>query len=161
MYEIGDLVYVLDSARKIGISPKLQPVWKGPYNISKVISSILFEVAEKRKSFVLHHDRLKPCEDCSIPLWLHRKRNKILNNLDKEDPENEDNFCLEWLFDNEPKNTDVSLPKYCQEEVQSFPDDPASPESTLKIDSGDQLPELQPSRSGHDRKRPHHLQDYI
>ena len=49
MYEVGDLVYVLDSARKIGISPKLQPVWKGPYVISKVHSPILFEVADKRK----------------------------------------------------------------------------------------------------------------
>ena len=72
-YEIGDLVYVLDSARKICISPKLQLVWNGPYVISKVISPILFEVTDKRKSFVLHHDRLKPCEDCSVPLWLRRK----------------------------------------------------------------------------------------
>ena len=171
-YEIGDLVYVLDSARKIGISPKLQPVWKGPYVISKVISPILFEVADKRKSFVLHHDRLKPCEDRSIPLWLRRKRNKISNDLDQEDPENEDNFCLEWLFDIEPDNTDVNPPEYCPEEVQSFLDDSVLPESTLKserqLDSGDQLPELpellpelQPNRSGRERRRPRHLQDYI
>ena len=164
-YEIGDLVYVLDSARKIGISPKLQPVWKGPYVISKFISPILFEVADKRKSFVLHNDRLKPCEDRSIPLWLHRKRNKILNDLDQEDPENEDDFCLEWLFGNEPDNTDVSLPEYCQEKVQSFSDDQVLPESTLgteqQLDSGNQLPELQPRRSGRERRRPRHLQDYI
>ena len=62
-YEIGDIVYVLYLARKIGLSPKLQPAWKGPYVISKVLSPILFEVADK-KIFVLHHDRLKPCEDC-------------------------------------------------------------------------------------------------
>ena len=48
-YEIGDLVYVLDSARKIGLSPKLQPTWKGPYVISKVLSPILFEVGDKKK----------------------------------------------------------------------------------------------------------------
>ena len=164
-YEIGDLVYVLDSARKIGISPKLQPEWKGPYVISKVISPIIFEVADKRKSFVLHHDRLKPCEDRAIPLWLRRKRSKILNDLDQEDPENEDDFCLDWLFENEPDDTDVSLLGYCQEKVQLFPDDPVSPESTLEIeqhlDSGDQLPELQPTRSGRERRRPRHLQDYI
>ena len=34
-YEVGDIVYVLDSARKIGLSPKLKPVWKGPNVISK------------------------------------------------------------------------------------------------------------------------------
>ena len=137
---------------------------QGPYVISKVISPILFEVADKRKSFVLHHDRLKPCEDRSIPLWLRRKRSKILNDLDQEDPENEDDFCLDWLFENEPDNTDVHLPEYCQEKVQLFPDDPVSPESTLEteqLDSGDQLPELQPSRSGRERRRPRHLQDYI
>ena len=75
-----------------------------------------------------------------------------MNDLNQEDPENEDDFCLEWLFDNEPANTDASLPEYCQEKVQSFSDDPVSPESTLgieqQLDSGDQLPELQPSRSG-------------
>ena len=45
----GDLVYDLDSTRKIGFIPKLQPAWKGPYVISKVISPILFEVADKKK----------------------------------------------------------------------------------------------------------------
>ena len=158
-------MYVLDSARKISTSPKLQPVWKGPYVIFKVSSPILFEVTDKRKSFVLHHDRLKPCEDHSIPLWLRRKRSKFLNNLDQEDPENEDDFCLEWLFDNEPDNTDASLPEYYQEEVQSFSDDQVLPESTLgavqQLDSGDQLSELQPSRSGRERRRPRHLQAYI
>ena len=71
------IVYVLDLARKIGISPKLQPVWKGPYVISKVISPILFEVTDKRKSFVLHHDKLKPCEDHSVPLWLKYRRSML------------------------------------------------------------------------------------
>ena len=92
-----------------------------------------------------------------------------MNDLDQEDPENEDDFCLEWLFNNEPDNTDVSLPEYCQEDVQSFSDDQVLPESTLHIDqqldSEDQLPELlpelQPSRSGRERRRLRHLQDYI
>ena len=156
MYEVGDLVYVIHSARKIGTSPKLQPVhnFQGSFTYS----------VDKKKSFVLHHDRLKPCKDRSIPLWLHRKQNKILNNLDQEDPENKDNFCLEWLFDNEPDNTDTSLPEYYQEEVQSFPDDQVLPESTLEteqqLDSGDQLPELKPSRCGRER-RLCHLQDCI
>ena len=69
---------------KIGISPKLQLVWKGPYIIFKVISPILFEVADKKESFVLHHNRLKPCEDRSVPLWLCRKWNKILTTLTKK-----------------------------------------------------------------------------
>ena len=88
-----------------------------------------------------------------------------MNNLDQDDPENEDNFCLEWLFDNEPDNTDASLQENYQEEVQSFPDNQVLPESTLEteqqLDSRDQLPELQPSRCGRERRRPRHLQDFI
>ena len=40
--EVGDLVYVLDTAKKVGLSPKLQKVWKGPMLVVEAISSILF-----------------------------------------------------------------------------------------------------------------------
>ena len=81
-YETGDLVYVLDTAKKVGLSPKLQKVWKGPMLVVEVISSILFRVANRKKTFVLHHDRLKPCEDREIPLWLRRERNALLSELE-------------------------------------------------------------------------------
>ena len=158
-YEIGDLVYVLDSARKIGISPKSQPVWKGPYVISKVISPILFEVTDKRKSFVLHHDRLKPCEDRFVPLWLRRKRSKILNNSDQEDLENIEDLCLERLF--EAPDTGLDAPKYHQEETQIVSEDQDLPNQLETLRESEQLLELQPSRSGRERRRPRHLQDYI
>lgn len=55
------------------------------------ISSILFRVAGRKSSEVLHHDRLKLCNDRNIPLWLKRKRHDILsgshdsaNDLDNE-----------------------------------------------------------------------------
>ena len=67
-YEVGDLVYVLDTARKVGLSPKLPKVWKGPMLVVEAIFSILFQVANRKKSFVLHHDGLKLCEDREIPL---------------------------------------------------------------------------------------------
>ena len=76
-YEVGDLVYRIESVKKVGQSPKLQQVWKGPLLIIQVISPILFRVADRKKTYVLHHDRLKPCEDRDIPLWLRRKRNKL------------------------------------------------------------------------------------
>ena len=31
-----------------------------------------------KKSYILHHDRLKPCEDRDTPLWIRRKRNSLL-----------------------------------------------------------------------------------
>ena len=66
-YEVGDLVYKLDSAKKVGQSPKLQQVWKGPFLVTKVLSPVLFRVCDRKKSYVLHHDRLKPCKDRDIP----------------------------------------------------------------------------------------------
>ena len=47
-FSVGDLVYCLDSSRKIGRSPKLrsQP-WKGPFIISK---KMLFKITGQRKS---------------------------------------------------------------------------------------------------------------
>ena len=35
-YDVGDLVYVLDTAKKVGFSPK--QYWKGPTLVVKVIS---------------------------------------------------------------------------------------------------------------------------
>ena len=77
-YEVGDLVYSLDSARKIGQSSKLQQIWKGPMLVTKVLTPILFEVTGRKKPVVIHHDRLKPCCDRNIPIWLHCKRNQLL-----------------------------------------------------------------------------------
>ena len=79
-YEVGDLVYLLDSARKIGQSSKLQQIWKGPMLVTKVLTPILCDVMGRKKPVVIHHDRLKPCCDRNIPIWLRRKRNQLLGN---------------------------------------------------------------------------------
>ena len=67
-YEVGDLVYKLDSTEKVGQSPKLQKDWKGPFLIVEVVSPLLFRIADRKKTHVLHHDRLKPCLDRDISL---------------------------------------------------------------------------------------------
>ena len=48
-YEVGDLVYRLDTAKKVGFSPKLQQVWKGPLVVAEVISPLLFRIVDKKK----------------------------------------------------------------------------------------------------------------
>lgn len=72
-YNVGDLVYYLDSSRKIGLSPKLKrEPWKGPYVVSKKLSDLLYEISgsQKNKRRVMHHDRLKPYLSDSIPDWV-------------------------------------------------------------------------------------------
>ena len=158
-YEVGDLVYKLDSAKKVGQSPKLQKIWKGPFLIVQVISPILFKVSDKKKTYVLHHDRLKPCEDRDVPLWLRRKRSNLLDNeiVDSED------LCLDKLFEEKP-----SLEKSVEHELeQSGLDNLVSAEVPL-LDSHDDVvndacfsDNLPPTRTGRERKRPKHLADYV
>ena len=78
-YEIGDFVYRLNSASKTGESKKLKPVWIGPLVVIDVINPVLFWVKDRKKEYVLHHDRLKRCEDRSIPFWLRKLCHNLLD----------------------------------------------------------------------------------
>ena len=78
-YDVGDFVYRLNQATKTGQSRKLKPVWKGPLVVIKVLSPVLFRVRDRKKEHVLHHDKLKPCTDRHIPMWLRRLRHQVLS----------------------------------------------------------------------------------
>ena len=53
----------------------------------EVVSPVLFRIADRKKTYVLHHDRLKPCLDRDVPLWLRRKRSSLLQGLNKDNGE--------------------------------------------------------------------------
>ena len=78
-YEVGDPVYLVDSAKKVGEVSKLRSPWKGPYIVTEVISSILYRVKNRKKTLVVNHDRMKLCRDKEMPNWLTRIRNSLLN----------------------------------------------------------------------------------
>ena len=48
--------------------------------VTKVLTPIPFEVTGRKKPVIIHYDRLKPCCDRNIPIWLHCKRNQLLGN---------------------------------------------------------------------------------
>ena len=75
-YEKGDLVYQHNEAGQVGQSKKLQPIFIGPVIVTQVLSPVLYRV--ENRSYVLHHDRLIPCKDRIIPLWIRRKRHDLL-----------------------------------------------------------------------------------
>lgn len=102
-YEIGDIVYLIDSSTKIRESKKLKPIFKGPYLVTKVLSPILFKIKNRKKEFVVHHDRIKPCNDRVLPDWLQRLRTELL----RLDPLNaadldESSLHLDKLFVEQP-----------------------------------------------------------
>ena len=78
-YEVGDFVYRLNSTSKVVESKKLKPVWLGPLVVTAVINPVLFCVKDRKNEFVLHHDRLKPCEDQVVPLWMFRMCHMMLD----------------------------------------------------------------------------------
>ena len=62
-FKIGDMVWLHCPAVPRGKSPKLHCYWQGPYIIHKVLSDILYQIQHrdnKRKSMVVHFNRLKP-----------------------------------------------------------------------------------------------------
>jgi transposase InsO family protein len=105
-YEVGDLVYVINSASKKGQSRKLQSVFCGPYVVTHRYSDILYQVQGRRErdQFVLHHDRLKLCKDRDIPAWLQRKRAQILQNGPPPILDLDDSLHLESLWPDDSKD---------------------------------------------------------
>ena len=77
--EVGDFVYQLNGATKLGESKKLKPIWIGPLVVTAVINPVLFCVKDHKKEYVLHHDCLKPCKDRVVPLWLWRMQHNMLD----------------------------------------------------------------------------------
>ena len=71
-YEVNDVVYILDSAQKKGVSKKLQPTWKGPGVIIEKKSSYVYKVKLPLGNTVINHDRMKLCEDRVLPRWVER-----------------------------------------------------------------------------------------
>ena len=144
-FQVGDLVYRLDSASSAGESRKLKPVYVGPLIVSEVISPLLYRLEGRQRSQVLHHDRLRYCADRSIPMWVRRKRHEILD-LDSTLPYSHDE--LEKSMDKAPsdvlppvgqppvedvENLDVTLP---------FTGGAGSLESTLTLPGPDDLEPL-------------------
>jgi len=77
-YAVGDAVYKLNAGTKTGESKKLKPVWGGPFVVMTVLSSALYRVKDRKGEYVMHHDRMKLCEDRCLPMWLRRLRHGVL-----------------------------------------------------------------------------------
>jgi hypothetical protein len=79
-YAVGSMVYVLDSTRTVGLSPKLSSdKWKGPQLITRKISELLFEIKStvKSRTKIIHHNRLKPYHGDEVPDWISKWRSSV------------------------------------------------------------------------------------
>ena len=69
--EAGDAVWLHHSARKKGLSPKLQRPWQGPYIVIKHINDLVYRIklGPKAKPKVVHRNRLWKYTGENIPTW--------------------------------------------------------------------------------------------
>ncbi|CAC5423873.1 unnamed protein product [Mytilus coruscus] len=117
-YQPGDLVYKADSTTKVGQSRKLKSPWCGPF---LVVSSRhpLYTIRGRKGDSVVHHDKLKRCNDRDIPTWIKRLRHALFqaesemdenwDDLDDTIPYSVD-FNVQGMFEsNEPTIESVVL----------------------------------------------------
>ncbi|XP_070546257.1 uncharacterized protein [Ptychodera flava] len=71
-YDLGDCVYILDTATIKGKCRKLSPPWKGPGIVVEKLTPYLYRVKIKRQETVVHHDRMKLCKDSTLPDWIRK-----------------------------------------------------------------------------------------
>ena len=97
-FDVGDIVYLKNMSTIVGVSKKLQPIMKGPFIVTKVISPLLYKISDRTHEYVKHHDMIKLCEDRNIPLWVLRKRQQVLdpnNTRVEEVPEEPEDIIMD------------------------------------------------------------------
>jgi transposase InsO family protein/DNA-binding MarR family transcriptional regulator len=79
LYEVGDVVWCVHESRKVGVTPKLEKRYEGPYLITSKLSTINFviQLNQEGDQRCVHHDKLKRYEGCNLPRWILRAKKSI------------------------------------------------------------------------------------
>ena len=79
-FNVGDSVWYANKLRKKGVSPKLQPKWRGPCLVTRKFNDCLVHIqVSAKKSLTCHTDLLKPSYSTKLPGWFKRKRRQLLS----------------------------------------------------------------------------------
>ncbi|XP_045210881.2 uncharacterized protein LOC123562304 [Mercenaria mercenaria] len=80
-YKPGDLVWMLHETRKIGVTPKLEKKYDGPFVVTEKTSPVNFVVQTDRdgRTVLIHHDKLKHYNGSNVPRWASKVVKKIVN----------------------------------------------------------------------------------
>ena len=75
-YRVGDAVWLFVPQKKMGISPKLQKFWRGPYYITGMLGDVNVRIQKSAKAMdnqIVHVDRLKSYQGMTVPpSWLKK-----------------------------------------------------------------------------------------
>lgn len=79
-YEEGDIVWCLMESRKVGVAPKLEFVYEGPFLVKRKMSMLDFVIQLDRNGAEkpVHHNKLKPYEGERPPSWVINAKKRLL-----------------------------------------------------------------------------------
>ena len=71
-FQVGDAAWFYDPVRKVGLNPKLQRHWKGPFKVITKLSDILYRVQQspRHRPKVAHHDKLRKYTGRNLLVWF-------------------------------------------------------------------------------------------
>ncbi|XP_045161905.1 uncharacterized protein LOC123526722 [Mercenaria mercenaria] len=78
-YHVGDLVWCLHETKKVGVMPKLQKAFDGPFVVKEKRSELnyVLQLNKEGKERVVHHNKLKKYEGTSPPKWATSATKKL------------------------------------------------------------------------------------
>jgi hypothetical protein len=78
-YAPGDLVWMLHETRKIGVTPKLEKRFVGPYMVTekRSIMNYVIRLDATGTEKLVHHDKLKLYTGLNVPAWVKKARRTI------------------------------------------------------------------------------------
>ena len=78
-FKAGDVVWCLAESRKVGVTPKLEHSYEGPYLIKIKYSDLTYVLMTdgKNKEKTVHHNKLKPYEGVNTPRWIIRAKRSL------------------------------------------------------------------------------------
>lgn len=76
-FEIGDKVLIYSRVRRVGLNPKLQPLWSGPFIVTKKFGTVTYQVNDPDTGYSekAHVQRLRPYYDDDLEdsdIWDQR-----------------------------------------------------------------------------------------
>ena len=71
-FHVGDTVWLYDPVRRVGLNPKLQRPWKGPFKLIDTLNDILYRVerSPRHRSRVVNHDKVRMYTGRNLPAWF-------------------------------------------------------------------------------------------
>ena len=80
-YSEGDFVWCLLEGRKVGISPKLEKRYDGPFVVEQRMSAVNFviQLDKDGRNRLVHHNKLKKYEGDNPPKWALRASKRLKN----------------------------------------------------------------------------------